>query len=355
MQFRTTTRRSRLTALAAATALSALVLAGCSAPADENASDSDRSAEGFPVTMTHALGETVIPEKPERVVTIGWMTQDLVAGLGIAPVGTTAQWGGDDNGHTPWFKEQVTEVLGEELPADITYDDAGEINFEQILELDPDVILAPHSGVSEVEYERLSEIAPVVAYEKQTWASGPWQDLTRTVATALGESELAEEKIAETEALLAEARESHPEFEGVTFVYGMGVRDGATDFGVYVESDPRVRFLTELGLSNTTSMSDILGTVAGDDWFGAVSLEQLDTLKADVFIGWANDEAEIQETLTHPMVSRWAPVANGKALMISDPEMGMATNSPTILSVPWALPTFLPMLADTVAGQETGK
>lgn len=349
------TPRMRVRALAAVAALAALTLSACSAPAGENSGSDSAASDEFPVTMTHALGTTVIPEKPERVVTIGWMTQDLVAGLGIAPVGTTAQWGGDENGHTPWFKEQVTKVLGEELPEDITYDDAGEINFEQILGLDPDVILAPHSGVTDLEYQRLSEIAPVVAYEKQTWASGPWQELTRTVGTALGESDLAEEKIAETEELLTEAKAEHPEFDGVSFIYGMGVRDGATEFGVYVDSDPRVRFLTELGFVNSPSMGDVLNTVNGDDWFGAVSLEKLDTLKADVFVGWANDQDEINATLNHATVSRWAPVAAGKALMISDPEIGMATNSPTILSVPWVLPTFLPMLADTVAGKGTGK
>ena len=349
MQTPTTPGRRSLRALAAAAALAALTLSGCSssAPSGETAGS---GGAGFPVTMSHALGEAVIPAKPERVVTIGWMTQDLVAGLGIAPVGTTAQWGGDEDGHTPWFRDQVENVLQAPMPEDLRYDDAGVIDFEQILALDPDLILAPHSGVTEIEYERLSEIAPTVAYAEQTWASGPWQELTRTVATALGESALAEEKIADTEELLTEARAAHPEFSGVTFVYGTSVSDGSSELGVYIDSDPRVRFLTELGLTVTPSMADVLGTVDGDDWYGAISLEKLDSLDADVFVGWANDQSEIDATLTHPTVSRWAPVANGRALLIDDAELGMATNSPTILSVPWALPTFLPMLADAVAG-----
>ena len=32
--------------------------------------------------MKHALGETTITEAPERVVTIGWATQDVVAAFG---------------------------------------------------------------------------------------------------------------------------------------------------------------------------------------------------------------------------------------------------------------------------------
>ena len=64
------------------------------------------SQEAFPVTITHGLGEAVIPAEPQRIVTIGWITQDVVLALGEVPVGIPLQeWGGDENGILPWVAD----------------------------------------------------------------------------------------------------------------------------------------------------------------------------------------------------------------------------------------------------------
>lgn len=53
----------------------------------------------FPVRVEHAYGETVIPAKPQRIVTWGWAGQDAVIALGEVPVGIPYfGYGGDENG-----------------------------------------------------------------------------------------------------------------------------------------------------------------------------------------------------------------------------------------------------------------
>jgi iron complex transport system substrate-binding protein len=51
-----------------------------------------RAAEaGFPVTIVHALGESVVAAAPKRIVTIGWMAHDAATALGHVPVGMPRQ------------------------------------------------------------------------------------------------------------------------------------------------------------------------------------------------------------------------------------------------------------------------
>jgi len=50
-------------------------------------------AAQFPVTVEHAFGSTIIPAEPKRVVSVGYVEQDFLYALGIAPVGVRNWWG----------------------------------------------------------------------------------------------------------------------------------------------------------------------------------------------------------------------------------------------------------------------
>lgn len=169
-------------------ALAAAALVAC-ATAPGNAGTDPTSSSGaesaaFPVTLEHVFGNTTITKRPERIVTLGWYSGDVVAALGVVPVGNEDFTWGEVKGNLPWFADRVKE-LGGTLPELIRFTDAGEYDFESILALEPDLILAVHSGIDEPTYKRLTEIAPTVAFKKSAWASER-DDLTRTVATALG-------------------------------------------------------------------------------------------------------------------------------------------------------------------------
>ena len=70
----------RGSALVAAAIAAALTLAGCSTTGEgADSASSSTSADG--VVIEHGHGKTVIPEKPQRIVTLGWMSADIVAAL----------------------------------------------------------------------------------------------------------------------------------------------------------------------------------------------------------------------------------------------------------------------------------
>jgi iron complex transport system substrate-binding protein len=334
-------RSSFLLGLAAAPLLAACSSGGGdeTAPADDAAGGSEGGAAGaFPVTLEHVYGETEIPAKPERIVTIGWMTHDIVAALGVVPVMVPESWGGDAEGFNPWFRTQVEETLGGEMPEILTQNEDGP-DYEQILSVAPDLILAPHSGLTEVQYQRLTEIAPTVAQKEAAWSSGTWQELTGIVATALGETAQAETVVADTETLIQETAGSFPNLAGATFAYTvtLDAAGGGTELGLYVTGDPRVSLLHEFGMVDTPALAPVSEGEDPDTFNVGVSLEQLDTVEADVVVAWSNIAENTQYSLEHPLFSRWAPIANDRYYFTEDPVLGMATSGPSVLSLPWAI------------------
>ncbi|WP_417584453.1 iron-siderophore ABC transporter substrate-binding protein [Pelagibacterium sp.] len=315
-----------------ATALAAMVLSVL-------VSGSLLAQEAFPVSIDHAFGETTIEDEPERIVTIGWMSQDTVLALGVLPVGIPyTSWGGNTEGYYPWVKEAVEE-LGLGAPAQLNFDNG--IPFEEILSLEPDVIIARYSGLTDEEYARLSTIAPTIAYADQPW-SGNWRDITRVVGTALGQSDRAESLVAETEAYIAQQRSAHPEFEGNTFLFAGSVSEGIGQLAVYVSTDPRVQLIEDLGLT----LAEGVKALPIDQGFNiAVSLENLGSVEADILFAWHPDAAGETYVRTHDLLSRFRPVAEGRYVPIIDRSFVMATSAPSPLSIPWSLETLVPEIA----------
>ncbi|MGH3689192.1 MAG: ABC transporter substrate-binding protein [Microbacterium sp.] len=338
----------RGSALVAAALAAALTLAGCSSSA-ESTESAPSSADG--VVIEHAHGKTVIPEKPQRVVTLGWMTSDIVAALGTNPVGMEEVWGAGESGYQPWFEEFVTEEYGE-TPEIIPFTDDGP-NYEAIKALKPDLILSLYSGITDVQYERLTEIAPTVPYIEGPWNPGTWEDMTRTVGKALSEDAKAEELIGETEEQITTLAGEHPEFKDKTFVWGLTLNEGGTDLGVYLEYDPRVRITEALGFTSTSAMDSFLKTAEGDNWYTGVSLEKLYDVDADLFAAWGSSAGEGEYTVENKVVSRWNPIANGSYVIYADDAEASAISAPTVLSLKYILPKYVDDLAGALRGEPT--
>ena len=156
-------RLNRSAAATATLAVAAIALTGCASAAADNTDPAASSGAGFPVTIEHAFGETVIESKPERVVTVAWSNQEVPLALGVVPVGMAeVAWGDDDgDGVLPWVEDKLEE-LDAETP--VLFDETDGIDFEAVADTQPDVILAAYSGLTQEEYDTLSKIAPVVAY-----------------------------------------------------------------------------------------------------------------------------------------------------------------------------------------------
>ena len=210
-------RRRSLPALLVGVALAGAGLSGCATGSTEAAETPDAAtsadAQAFPVTIEHAFGSTEITEEPKRVATLGWSDQDAALALGVVPVGATKlTWGGNAQGSSDWFDAALEKVGGEQP---VRYDDSDGAPVEEIAKLDPDVILATNSGITEQEYKKLSKIAPVVAYPEAPWVT-PWQTSLETVGKALGRTSQAEEVAATTQQEIDAAKAEYPQLAGTS-------------------------------------------------------------------------------------------------------------------------------------------
>ncbi|MBW1637706.1 iron-siderophore ABC transporter substrate-binding protein [Microbacterium resistens] len=329
-----TLRRSGVLVLLAALAL---VVAGCSSsPGAEEHPSSVTTSGDFPVTIEHALGTATIPEKPERVVTLSWMNHDIVAALGVVPVGVPETWGGDEDGFSPWFRAQVEDELGGEMPEILRSSEDGP-DYEQILSLRPDVIVAVYSGLTEVQYRRLSEIAPTVAYMDRPFTSGTWQEHTEIIGTILGEQERAEEVIESTERAIAAETARYPNLEGASFLYSLALTEGSAEMAAYITEDARVSLLHEFGMVDSPALAPASEGLDPELFYTGISLEKLSDVEADVVLAWSNSAEETAYTLQHPVFRRWAPIVAGRYYVAEGATLGMATSGPDVLSIPWAI------------------
>ncbi|MDQ1082127.1 iron complex transport system substrate-binding protein [Microbacterium proteolyticum] len=327
--------------------VSVLALAGCASPAP--ISPSNDSPDEFPVTISHAHGETTILAAPERVVVQGSSAEDAVAALGVVPVAVPHEYGTTD-GYTEWFTDYVTGELGADLPPVLTADGDGSYDPEEVLSYAPDVIFAPYSGMTEAEYKQFSDIAPTIPYAQTPWTYGGWSDVVQLAGTVLGRSDRARELIAQTTDTISAAADDHPQLAGRSFIFGEWVEDGMTDLAVYSPEDPRTNLLRGFGMIDAPSVNEAVGTFA-DQYYGYVSLENVDTLSTDVYVGWANSPEKIDQTLANPLMARWAPIAEGRYFYVQDPPLLAAITVPSVLSVPWAIDQgLLDDLSSAVAG-----
>ncbi|MDD9207876.1 iron-siderophore ABC transporter substrate-binding protein [Georgenia sp. 10Sc9-8] len=338
----------------AATCAAALVLGACTTTGVDDGATAAGSGDddAFPVTIEHALGETTLSEAPDRVATVSWVNADVALALGVVPVGMpTDDWGGNENGSTPWKDEALAE-LGAAIGTDdapVQYSEADGIAYEEIAELAPDVILAAYSGLTEEEYDRLTDIAPVVAYPEVPFGT-PWQESTRLVGQALGLEAEAEELVTDTEQAVADAVAEHPEVPGKTFVYAN--LDPATPsvVNVFTSRDNRPRFLEQLGMEQSPAVAE--AAEGNDSFFVEWSAERADELQSDVLVAWVPSEEAVDQVQADPLLSQIPAVSAGAVAATSDNTETLALSAASPLSLPWALDEVLPDIAEAARAAE---
>ena len=334
----------------AAASVLALALTACGgASASDSAGTTQAAAQGatgsFPVTVEHAFGETTIEQAPTRVATVSWVNADVSIALGVVPVGMPRDdWGGNEQGSTPWKDaalEEADAALGTEgAPAQYSETDGLDVNA--IAALAPDVILGAYSGLTQEEYDKLSKIAPVVAYPDTAYGTA-WQDSTRLIGEALGRSDAAQQLVAETEQRIADEVAEHPALEGTSFIYGNLEPAKGAGVNVYTASDNRPRFLTSLGMVQ----AEVVDANTADDgsFFFEWSPERADELESDVFVTWVPEAATVEQIEADPLLGQIPAVRNGTLVADSDNTLTLAISAASPLSLPWALEQFLPELA----------
>ncbi|MEK8145237.1 iron-siderophore ABC transporter substrate-binding protein [Streptomyces sp. M10(2022)] len=342
------TRMRRRTIAASATAAAlVLVLTGCSSESegegDKKSTDAAGKSDGaFPVSIKSALGTAEITEKPERIVTLGQGSAETAIALGRTPVGIESyEWGSDKSGYLPWINEAVKKS-GDELPKQFT---GGEdIDFEAITELEPDVILAPWSGVTPEQYDILKDIAPTVAYPELAWSTN-WDEQIEIIAKALGQPDDAKNLTSKIEKQLADAAATRPKYKNVKFSYIYTTGPGT--LGVFKPEEQRVKMVSSLGLTPDPVVNTFKETEGTDS--ALIGLENAEKLKdSDVVFTFYTDDKSRKEIEKQPLYAAIPAVRRGRRRRQRQPFV-TASSIINPLTVPWVIDRYLPMIDKAVA------
>ncbi|MBM4494389.1 ABC transporter substrate-binding protein [Rhodococcus hoagii] len=330
-------RTARRSVLLSGLVAAALVVAGCgsSEPTTESA-DSDFET----VTIEHALGTAVITAEPERIVTLGQGSAETAIALGTVPVGIEAyEWGSDETGYLPWIHDAITD-RGAQLPVQFT--GGSEIDIEAVAKLDPDLILAPWSGVTQQQYDALSALAPTVAYAEKAWTT-TWEDQIRGSGRRWARPPRHQE-IAKVKAQFADATAAHPEYADVSFsfVYNPAPAHWACSSRTSSASRwcaPRIA---------VDPIVNTLPETEGTD-SALIGLENAHLLKdSDLLFTFYSDDANRAEIEAQPV---YRQIPQSPRLGGAPEDQSFVTGSSMInpLTVPWSLERYVPMIDGAVA------
>ncbi|WP_263092045.1 iron-siderophore ABC transporter substrate-binding protein [Curtobacterium sp. RIT-PI-V] len=320
---RSSLRLRRILAAAGAVVAASLVLAGCASGSGSSESSSGSSSDGaFPVSITTGLGTTTIDSQPKRVVALGWGDAETALELGVQPVGASdwLAFGGDGVG--PWLKDAYTKS-----PKIIQ---TLEPSYEDILKLNPDLILDVKSSGDKDRYDKLSAIAPTVAIPKggENYLASTEQQTTM-IAKALGKESEGKKLLSDLDDAYAAARKAHPDFEGKTAVVGAYSSEG---FGAYASTDSRSSFMKNLGFT----IPSAIDKEAGKAFSVTLSDENLDLLDADltlilpIYVDASKAEAD-------PLFQKVPSVEAGHYIVFDDKDVSSAFSMGTTAAIEWAL------------------
>lgn len=337
--------RGKIFALLMTVTILATTVMGCgtsSKSQDQKSGTSVEASAEFPITIEHAFGETTITSQPERVVTLSWANQDAILALGVVPVGVSAaNFGKMTENKLHLWTEEAFNNLGETNP-NVFNDETG-WDYEAIAAAQPDIIIASYSGMTEEEYNLLSEIAPVIPYLETAWKTD-WREQTITNATAIGMKEEGEALVEETDALISEKIANYPELEGKTAAFFWISQDDMSTFYAYLPSDPRASYLNDLGFTTPDSILSLASST--EDFSVTISRENAELLNdVDIMVVYG-DEGLLEALKADPLMSQIPAVKNDAVVLIDSTSTLAASITPSILSIPYAIDDYLSAISE---------
>ena len=190
----------------------------------------------FPRTVRHALGSTVIPAAPRRVVALDTGEMDTAIDLGLKPLGVI-DWTGA--GVPPYLATalQGVKVVGSIMEPDL----------ESIAALSPDLILTNRTR-HEALYPRLAALAPTVLGERPGLV---WRQNYELYARTLGRERQGAQSVAGYEARVRALNATLPAPRPTVSV----VRVTATNIRYYQRANFLATILTDLGFPRPESQN----------------------------------------------------------------------------------------------------
>ena len=305
-------------------------------------------ADAFPVTIEHAFGETTIEEAPERIATVSWANHEVPLALGVVPVGMSeATWGDDDgDGVLPWVEEKLEE-LGAETP--VLFDETEGLDFEGVADTAPDVILASYSGLTQEDYDTLSQIAPVVAFPDVAWSTSV-DEMILMNSRAMGMEAEGEQLVEDLETQVSEAFAAEPALEGKSVAFTFTDPTDLSQIGFYSNLDPRPEFLTEHGLVESPAVAE--ASEGSEEFYLTISAEEADRFEdTDLFVTYGTEDL-LEQLQADPLLAEIPAIANGAVAVLPDSTPLAASANPTPLSIPWGIEEYTAFLADAAANAQ---
>ncbi|MFV0394847.1 MAG: iron-siderophore ABC transporter substrate-binding protein [Coprobacillaceae bacterium] len=317
------------------------IASGCTSDSSSDDKKDATSNDGdFPIVIEHAYGKTTIEEKPENIVSIAWGNQDVLLALDVEPVGVSkANYGiEEDEKLLPWTKEAF-ESLGVDNP--VVFDDIDGLDYEAISDTNPDIILAAYSGITQEEYDLLSEIAPVIPFKEAAYQT-TWREQILVNSKAIGMEKEGTDLVKELENTINEEVEKSPEIKGKTAAF---MYFDVTDLGqiyVYGENDPRAAYLKDLGLEEADSIKDILKD--STDFGTYFSAEKVEDLKDVDIIILYGDETTLKTLQDDPLIGTIPAIQNGSVVILTNNSPLAASSTPSALSIPYAIEEYVDLI-----------
>lgn len=196
-----------------------LTVAGCSSNSTEDTPEIAAASGNYPLTVSTESGDITIAGAPERIATLGNPAFENVVALGSRPVASSVT----NVENLPYLASYAGNEEIDDSLADIY---AGQINFERLIEVGPDLIVAPAwpAIIEPATLDRLRKIAPTLIFDTQD-ADTDWRVGVQQVADALGKSEAGKQLIDSAVDKYSSIGSQYPDLAQRSYSFGLYYKD----------------------------------------------------------------------------------------------------------------------------------
>lgn len=253
--------------------------------------------------IEHTMGETAVPENPQRIVALEPFALESLLAMGIQPVGAPL------DGLNTHLQDKVEGITNIGNPP----------NLESVVALKPDLIIGSQYANQEI-YSQAGQIAPTVLF--QFTGSGDWKQVINSVGNAINEKELATKVLADynqrIEDFKAQMGDSLSETEvSLVRVYPDGI-------SLYQKGSFAGTILEDAGLSRPSAQQ-------GEDVQIKVTKERILDADGDVMFVWtysfdekqkAEAETKLKQLQDDPLWSKLNVVQKGQVYEVGEHWLG---------------------------------
>ncbi len=278
------------------------------------------------MTISHLFGETVIKERPKRVVSAGYTEQDDLLAVGVVPVAVTNWFGDQPFAVWPW----AAPKLGAAQPVVLNMDNG--IPVDQIAGLKPDLIVAVNAGLDADTYQKLSAIAPTVPQSDGDAFFEPWKEQATAVGQAVYQADQMKSLIDGVDQKFADVGKKNPQWTGKKALLMQGTLWQGTV--VATMAGWRTDFLNQMGLVIADGIKPF-----GTDQRAVIPRDHIKSVldSADVVIWTTRSPDDQKALLADPEVAGSLTTAQNRHIFTTKEQAG---------AIAFASPLSYPLVAE---------